>query len=123
MFPALASALFLTMVCVGKHCLLWWVAYILRYNRVSGCMPSCLKLEVHATCTSSSSCCATQVGRVEVDVPGCSAAVEGAAMQAAFEQTDRVFWEWRSYDPVNASMYTPLSHIKRRVRRRFTSPG
>ena len=64
-----------------------------------------------------------QIGEVEVDVASCTAAVEGAALQAAFEQTDRVFWEWRSYDPVNASMYSRFSHIRRRFHRRITSPG
>ena len=46
-----------------------------------------------------------QVGQVAVDVPGCVAAVESAALQAAFNQTDRVGTVWHSFDPVNASMY------------------
>ena len=60
-----------------------------------------------------------QVLLVEVDVQGCMAAVESAVMQAAFEQTDRVHWEWGSDDPVNASMYTATSHIRRAVSRTF----
>lgn len=64
-----------------------------------------------------------QIGGVEVDVPSCTAAIEAAAMQAAFDQTDRVFWEWHSYDPVNASMYSAVNQMKRRIRRQVTRQG
>ena len=49
-----------------------------------------------------------QMGHAEVDVPGSVAAIEAAAMQAGFNQTDRVGDTWNSWDPVNASMY-PLN--------------
>lgn len=58
-----------------------------------------------------------QMGRVQVDVPSCTAAVESAVMQAAFEQTDRVGWEWGSRDPVHARNYSSHGHARRAVSR------
>ena len=63
-----------------------------------------------------------QILGVEVDVPGCVAAVESAVMQAAFEQTDRVNWEWGSQDPVNASMYSTYGHLQRAFTRTLRRP-
>lgn len=48
---------------------------------------------------------------MQVDVPGCTAAVEAAAMEAAYRQTDRLIAEWESNHPWNASMYR--TYLKR----------
>lgn len=63
-----------------------------------------------------------QMGAVTVDVPGCTAAVEAAALQAAFDQTDRVSWEWAMQSPVNATMYSKHSNMRRAVNRLVRSP-
>lgn len=46
-----------------------------------------------------------QIGLTDVDISGGTAAIESAALQATFLQTDRVGEIWDSKIPVNASMY------------------
>ena len=64
-----------------------------------------------------------QMGRAQVDVASCVAEVEAAALQAAFEQTDRVSWEWGMREPVNASMFTKHGHISRMIHRQLHKQG
>lgn len=45
------------------------------------------------------------IGQADVDIPGGTAALEAAALEAAMLQTDRVGEIWYSQDPVNATMY------------------
>ena len=50
-----------------------------------------------------------------VDVPGCAAAVESAVLQAAFDQTDRVWLRFNTKEPITAHRYahpTLFDYIK-----------
>lgn len=57
-----------------------------------------------------------QVGNVELDIPSCAAAVEAAALQVAFNETDRVVQVWHMTSPVNASSWPKPDFSPRRRR-------
>ncbi|KAK9835850.1 hypothetical protein WJX74_009329 [Apatococcus lobatus] len=46
-----------------------------------------------------------QIDQAVVDVPGCTAAVESAVLQAVFDQTDRVWLRFNTKEPITADRY------------------